>query len=111
MEIKKREKSNVIIFEIIGDFQKPTVDTDTLYPLVKDQLNEGRRNFLINLERADDIDDFGVGEMIACLISVVNLGGTLKFVPSKFWQERGWERGCHIRTYEDEDEAIKSFSE
>ena len=111
MEIKKRERDNIIIFDIIGDFQKSTVIIGDLHQLVKDQLNAGKRNFLINLENVDNIDDAGVGEMLASLVSVSNLGGKLRFVPLKFWLERGWEIGCGIWLFENEDEAIKSLSE
>jgi anti-anti-sigma regulatory factor len=85
MEIRKRERNNVIIFDIIRDFQKPTINTGTLHRLIKDQLNEGKRNFLINLESVDNIDDVGVGELLSSLVFVSNLGGKLKFFPLKFW--------------------------
>ncbi len=111
MEIKKRERNNIIIFDIIGAFQKSTPNIGTLHQCVKDQLNAGKRNFLFNFENIDNIDDFGVGEMLAIFISILNLGGKLKFFPKKFWVEHNWtiERG--IRVCKDEEEAIKSFSE
>jgi len=111
MEIKRRERCNIIIFDIVGDFQKSTENIDALHQLVKDQLNAGKRNFLINLEDVDNIDYFGVGELLASLISVNNLGGKLKFVPFKFWLEHNLKIGYGIWVYENEDKAIKSFSE
>ena len=44
MEVKKRERNNIIIFDIIGDFQKSTANIGTLHQGVKDQLNEGKNN-------------------------------------------------------------------
>ena len=88
MEIKKRERNNVIIFDIIGDFQKSTANIGTLHQCVKDQLNAGKRNFLLKLENVDNIDDFGVGEILAIYISIHNLGGKMKYMPLKFFVEQ-----------------------
>ena len=113
MEVKKRERNNVIIFDIIGDFQKSTANIGTLHKRVKDQLNAGKRNFLLNLENVDNIDDFGVGELLTSYISVLNLGGKMKHIPAKFFGEHNIEIGCHLLrdVFEDEEKAIMSFFE
>lgn len=112
MEVKKRERNNIIIFDIIGDFQKPTPNIGTLHQCVKDQLNAGKRNFLLNLENVDNIDDFGLGEILAIYISIINLGGKVKHIPAKFFVEHNIKIDYyHMGVFEDEEKAIKSFSE
>ena len=111
MEVKKRERNNIIIFDIIGDFQKSTPNIGTLHQCVKDQLKAGKRNFLLNFENVDNIDDFGVGEMIAIYVPIYNLGGELKIIPIKFFVEHNIKIDYRMGVFEDEEEAIKSFSE
>jgi anti-anti-sigma factor len=45
---------------------------------VKDELDRGKKQILLNFERVDFIDSFGVGEILASYISTHNLGGKLK---------------------------------
>ena len=111
MEIKKRERNNVIIFDIIGDFQKSTVNIGTLHQRVKDQLNAGKRNFLLNFENVDNIDDFGLGEILAIYVSIHNLGGNVKHMPVKFFVEHNIKIDYRMGIFEDEEEAIMSFFE
>ena len=78
MEINTREKTDVIIFDIEGEIRRSDITDITLHQLVKDQLDAGRRNILLNFQSVDFIDSFGVGEILASYISTHNLGGKLK---------------------------------
>jgi len=78
MEIKSREKSDIIIFDIEGEIRRSDVTDVTLHQLVKDQLDSGKRNILLNFQNVEFIDSFGVGEILASYISTHNLGGKLK---------------------------------
>jgi len=78
MEINAREKSNVIIFDIEGEIRRSDLTDVTLHQLVKDQLDDGKRNILLNFRNVEFIDSFGVGEILASYISTHNLGGKLK---------------------------------
>ena len=78
MEIHAREKDNVIIFDIEGEIRRSDVTDVTLHQLVKDQLDVGKRNILLNFKEVEFIDSFGVGEILASYISTHNLGGKLK---------------------------------
>ena len=78
MEIHAREKDNVVIFDIEGEIRRSDVTDVTLHQLVKDQLDAGKRNILLNFEDVKFIDSFGVGEILASYISTHNLGGKLK---------------------------------
>lgn len=78
MEINSREKGDVIIFDIDGEIRRSDISDVTLHQLVKDQLDSGRRNILLNFQNVEFIDSFGVGEILASYISIHNLGGKLK---------------------------------
>jgi len=78
MEISAREKNDVIIFDIEGEIRRSDVSDVTLHQLVKDQLDTGKRNILLNFKDVEFIDSFGVGEILASYISTHNLGGKLK---------------------------------
>jgi anti-anti-sigma factor len=78
MEIHAREKADVVIFDIEGEIRRSDVTDVTLHQLVKDQLDVGKRNILLNFKNVEFIDSFGVGEILASYISTHNLGGKLK---------------------------------
>jgi anti-anti-sigma factor len=78
MVIDKREKNNVVIFDIEGEIRRSDITDVTLHQLVKDELERGKKQILLNFERVDFIDSFGVGEILASYISTHNLGGKLK---------------------------------
>jgi anti-anti-sigma factor len=78
MVIDKREKNNVIIFDIEGEIRRSDITDITLHQLVKDELEQGKKHILLNFEKVDFIDSFGVGEILASYISTHNLGGKLK---------------------------------
>ena len=78
MIIKKREKGDVVIFDIEGEIRRSDLSETTLHELVKDRLMSGTRNILFNFEKVEFIDSFGVWEILASYISTQNLGGKLK---------------------------------
>lgn len=78
MLINTREKNNIVIFDIEGEIKRSDITDVTLHQLVKDQLNRGKKNILLNFKNVEFIDSFGVGEILASYISTHNLGGKLK---------------------------------
>lgn len=80
MVIHSREKNDIVIFDIEGEIRRSDISNVTLHQLVKDQLEIGKRNILLNFENVEFIDSFGVGEILASYISTNNLGGKLKLV-------------------------------
>jgi anti-anti-sigma factor len=84
----------------------------TLHQLVKDQLDTGKRNILLNFRNVEFIDSFGVGEILASYISTHNLGGKLKIAKiSKklflIFQVTMLTKVLEI--FEDEEVALESF--
>ena len=80
MVIGTREKNDVLIFDIEGEIRRSDITDITLHQLVKDQLENGRKKILLNFEKVEFIDSFGVGEILASYISTHNLGGKLKLI-------------------------------
>lgn len=78
MEINLREQNDVAVIDISGEIRRSDVTDVTLHQIVKDQLDDGQRNILLNLAAVEFIDSFGVGEILASYISTHNLGGKLK---------------------------------
>jgi anti-anti-sigma factor len=78
MNIKKRIKDGVVIFDIDGEIKRSDIIDITLHQLVKDELEGGKRHILLNFDKVPFIDSFGVGEILASYISTHNLGGKLK---------------------------------
>ena len=78
MIINKREKHSVVIFDIEGEIKRSDITDVTLHQLVKDQLETGKKHILLNFDKVEFIDSFGVGEILASYISTHNLGGKLK---------------------------------
>ena len=78
MNIKKRMKDGVVIFDIDGELKRADIIDVTLHQLVKDELDAGNKYILLNFEKVPFIDSFGVGEILASYISTHNLGGKLK---------------------------------
>jgi anti-anti-sigma factor len=112
MNINRRFKDDVVIFDIDGEIRRSDITDVTLHQLVKDQLDGGRRNVLLNFERVEFIDSFGVGEILASFISTHNLGGKLKLIRiSKklylIFQVTMLTKVLEI--FDDEETALKSF--
>lgn len=78
MMINKREKNSIVIFDIEGEIRRSDITDVTLHQLVKEQLEVGKKQILLNFDKVDFIDSFGVGEILASYISTHNLGGKLK---------------------------------
>jgi len=114
MAITIRGLENASIFDIEGDMKRPAVgDVVTLHQFVKKQLEDGKRNLLLNFEKVDFIDSFGVGELLSSFVSTQNVGGKLKLVKISKKVRFLFEVTGIIKLFEvfdDEEEATKSFS-
>ena len=112
MVINTREKEDVIIFDIEGEIRRSDISDVTLHQLVKDQLDVGKRNILLNFQDVEFIDSFGVGEILASYISTHNLGGKLKLarISKKLYlvfQVTMLTKVLDI--FDEEDNALESF--
>lgn len=77
--MKTKEIENVMILELEGEIRRGGGDKPTLHQFMKAELEKGKRGFILNLEHVKFIDSFGLGEMMASFVSVLNFGGKLKW--------------------------------
>ncbi|MGD8538316.1 MAG: STAS domain-containing protein [Candidatus Aminicenantes bacterium] len=113
MDIKIRELNDIVIIDIGGDIRQYEVKDVSLYQHVKDQLQTGKRNILINFANVDFIDSLGVGDLLSSYVSTNNLGGKIKLLKvapkiQLIFQVTLMDRLFEF--YEDENTAIKSFN-
>jgi anti-sigma B factor antagonist len=78
MVITKREQNDVVIFNLEGEIRRSDTAGVSLHQYVKEQLESGKRDLLLNFDKVPFIDSFGVGEILASYISTQNIGGRLK---------------------------------
>ena len=114
MEIHSHKKNNIFIYDMKGEFSRSDEVAATIHQRIKDQLEIGRINFIFNFEKIDFIDSLGVGELVACYISITKLKGKLKIIkiPAKIrmlFRITMLDRIFEL--YDDEETAIKSFIE
>lgn len=112
MKITTREINDILIVDIEGEIRRSDITDVTLHQWIKQQLERGKRKILLNFEKVEFIDSFGVGEILASYISANNLGGKLKLVRiSKklylIFQVTMLTRVLEI--YDDEQVALESF--
>ena len=111
MEIKARQKSRVIIFDLGGRID---VDSANLVEVVGQCVRDGYNDVLLNFEEVEFIDYMGVSVIVIAYKEVVNSHGRMKFVnvPSHLraiLSVAGLDRVIEI--YMTEDLAVNSFKE
>lgn len=70
---------NVVIIDTIGELRLGE-GTDVVRNVVRQLLDQGYRNLLLNLRDVRHIDSAGVGELMSCYTSAGKLGGQLKLM-------------------------------
>jgi len=85
----------------------------TLHALIRDLLNQGQKNLLLNLRDLTYLDSSGIGELFGCFTTVQSQGGVLKLSnPSE--RVRNLLQLTKLNTVmsviDDESTAIQSFS-
>jgi anti-sigma B factor antagonist len=80
---------------------------------VRDLVNTGSRNILLNLRGVSYVDSSGLGEMAASYVTVARLGGQLKLVhtqPCVDTMLQVTKLYALLVTFSDEAEALRSFA-
>ena len=78
MVITKREQGGVVILDLEGEIRRSDTAGVSVHQYVKEQLEAGKRDLLLNFGNVTFIDSFGIGEILASYISTQNTGGRLK---------------------------------
>jgi anti-sigma B factor antagonist len=79
MEIQRREKEGVTILDLKGRLAVGESCT-MLREGVNEQVTQGHKQIILNLQQIDYIDSTGLGSMVICYTSLQKMGGGLKLV-------------------------------
>ena len=78
MEINRRESGEVIIFDINGEID--LYNAPEIKEKIKEEMNNGKVNIIINLDKVSYIDSSGIGVLISSLSNLKKVGGALKLI-------------------------------
>lgn len=111
MNVRIRKFEGIAILDISGR----VVIGEALYTLrsiVREMLNDGFKNILLNMESVTYIDSAGIGELVSCYTTVTTQGGAMKLVKTAA-KIRDLLQMTKLLTvfesYNNEPEAMKSF--
>jgi anti-sigma B factor antagonist len=112
MTIDTRTSNGVTILDIHG---KITIGEGSaeIRNRVRDLLQAGRKNILLNLGDVSYVDSSGIGELVSSFTTVTNQGGQLKLLnlTKKLRELLAITKLLTVfDTYDDESKAIASFS-
>lgn len=113
MAITSRSSGDIAIFDIEGEFSRWAQTSPKLSDLVKAKLSAGKNRILLNFAKTGFVDSHGVGELIACFISIQNSGGLLKLcrIPDRLdliFRITGLDKVLAI--YPTEEAALEAFA-
>lgn len=111
MKINVRQRDGVTILEPKGKITIGVGDV-ALREAVHRELEAGSRSILIDMNGVSTIDSSGIGELVSTYTSVKNRGGKLKLLhlPDKVSDILQITQLISVfETYDDEDEAVRSF--
>jgi anti-sigma B factor antagonist len=112
MEITVRRRSEVQIIQLRGPVRLGQA-VDTFRRAVEDAFAAGDVRLILNCAEVPMIDSSGIGVMVKSLTSAKQRGGDLRLVsPSKFVTQTLRLIGVLnlFSTFEDEDQAVASYS-
>lgn len=77
MKIKTTEKYGALVIELKGNVMGGP-ETQDFHNLLKDSLEDGKKNIVVNLASVKFMNSSGLGMLISGFTSVKNAGGALK---------------------------------
>lgn len=111
MKIKKRQKGEVTVLDLSGKIMGGD-DFDLFSNAIKELVNEGSIDIVLNLSKVKWINSTGLGLMVSAYTSLVKQGGRMKIAEVS---ER-IDNILHVtqlelifETFEKEDAAVASF--
>jgi anti-sigma B factor antagonist len=112
LKINVRESGNVVILDLDG---RITIGEEVaaLRDHIKELLDAGQKNILLNLAEVSYIDSTGLGQFVGSFATVTSRGGQLKLLNlQKKLQElmQITKLITVFETYTDESVALKSFA-
>lgn len=112
MKIDTRRTGDVTVLDLSGKLTIGEGDVRLRGELL-DQLEEGRRKLLINLQQVKTIDSSGLGELIRCKATAAKHGAQVKLINVNLGVYKLLTMSQLIGIFEmfdDEEKAIASFA-
>jgi anti-sigma B factor antagonist len=111
LKIHRREMHGVVILDLAGRITtgEPSV---TVRDAVREEIDKGLKNILLNMGDITYIDSAGLGELIAAYTTIKNRGGQLKLLNlTKRLHElmQITKLSTVFDVYEDEAKALEGF--
>ncbi len=78
MDIQVREVGNVVILDINGEID--LYNAPEIKETIKNQMEQGKNQIIINLDKVSYIDSSGIGVLISSLSNLKKAGGGLKII-------------------------------
>src|SRR5438876_721822 len=111
MQFKHRAEGDVRVMELSGNVTHGAGDFE-MRETIQHMLDEGKKKFIVNLEKVTFMDSAGIGELVACHKRAVEKGGVIKILKAN---EKMLDLFAITKLIEifdlftDEKEALKSF--
>jgi anti-sigma B factor antagonist len=80
MNIEQREVGDVMVLSIVGDITLNGTGATQVADKVRSELQQGHRQFVLDLGRVRYVDSAGLAELVHALSAVRNRGGALKLL-------------------------------
>lgn len=112
LKINSRNNGGVDILDLEGKIALGETNRE-LHRVIREMLESGHRNILLNLEKVTMIDSSGLGEMVSAFATAERLGGTLKLcgLSDRFIELMTMTKLYTVfEVYDNEAKALESFS-
>jgi len=76
MEVSRRESGDIVIFDVTGEID--LYNAPTIKEMVRQEIEKGKVNLVVNLDKVSYIDSSGIGVLISSLSNLKKVGGGLK---------------------------------
>jgi anti-anti-sigma factor len=110
-QVHTREIGRVVVVEAVGRLTLTDGQTK-LRDQIHVSIGYGARRFVLNLERVEFVDSYGIGELVRCYSTVRQAGGEMKLagVNQKVLEVLAISRlDAFFEVYPGEEAAIRAF--
>jgi anti-sigma B factor antagonist len=111
MDIQVREVGNVVILDINGEID--LYNAPEIKETIKNQMEQGKNQIIINLDKVSYIDSSGIGVLISSLSNLKKAGGGLKIIHVYASVRKVFELTkltSFFDIYDSEQEALAAFN-
>ena len=111
MKFSSRQEGEVVVFDLKGGLEGGP-DSYEIKSVVREMLDKGDRNFLLNLDQVKYVNSTGIGIIASVFSSISNAGGEMKICNANEKVSRVMMITKLLEvfdSYKQEEEALKAF--